>query len=82
MPDPILFEEQTLDAAVELAHRRGIVIFPVATTESHGDHLPLATDTITAEWIGLELSRRTGLPVLLPTARPSFDHSGLTLRTR
>jgi len=67
MPNPILFEELTLDLAVDLAKTRGIIIFPVATTEAHGDHLPLSTDTITAEWIALELSRRTGLPVLAPT---------------
>ncbi|WP_018607243.1 creatininase family protein [Uliginosibacterium gangwonense] len=67
MSKPILFEELTLDEAVEIAEKRGIIIFPVATTEAHGEHLPLATDTITAEWIALELSRRTGLPVLSPT---------------
>ncbi len=67
MSSPIRFEELTVDAAADLAHVRGIIIFPVATTEAHGDHLPLCTDTITAEWIGLELSRRTGLPVLAPT---------------
>ncbi|MDQ7989515.1 MAG: creatininase family protein [Candidatus Dactylopiibacterium sp.] len=67
MSEPILFEELTLDAAVDLARTRGIIIFPVATTEAHGDHLPLSTDTITAEWIALELSRRSGLPVLAPT---------------
>lgn len=67
MTQPVLFEELTLDAAVESAKTRGIIIVPVATTEAHGDHLPLSTDTITAEWIGLELSRRTGLPVLAPT---------------
>ncbi|MGC3965341.1 MAG: creatininase family protein [Rhodocyclaceae bacterium] len=67
MTQPVLFEELTLDAAVESAKTHGIIIVPVATTEAHGDHLPLLTDTITAEWIGLELSRRTGLPVLAPT---------------
>lgn len=67
MSEPVFFEALTLDAAVELAEKRGIVIFPVATTEAHGDHLPLGTDTYTAEWIGEELSRRSGLPVLSPT---------------
>lgn len=67
MTKPILFEELTLEEASELARERGIIIFPVATTEAHGDHLPLATDTLTAEWIALELSRRSGLPVLSPT---------------
>lgn len=67
MSEPVIFEALTVDAAVDLAKSRGIIIFPVATTEAHGDHLPLATDSYTAEWIAEELSRRTGLPVLSPT---------------
>jgi len=79
MANPILFEELTVAEASELAQKRGIIIFPVATTEAHGDHLPLSTDTITAEWIALELSRRSGLPVLAPTpiragASPTFHY--------
>lgn len=67
MSEPVIFESLTLDAAVDLAKNRGIIIFPVATTEAHGEHLPLGTDSYTAEWIGEELSRRTGLPVFSPT---------------
>lgn len=63
----VLWEELTLDKAAELAEKRGIIIFPVATTEAHGNHLPLGTDTFTAEWIAEELSRITGIPVLSPT---------------
>lgn len=79
MPNPVIFEELTIDAAFDIAQKRGIIVFPVATTEAHGDHLPLSTDTITAEWIALELSRRTGLPVLAPTpiragASPTFHY--------
>lgn len=79
MTQPVIFESLTLDAAVDLAKTRGIIIFPVATTEAHGDHLPLGTDTYTAEWIAEELSRRTGLPVLSPTpiragASPTFHY--------
>lgn len=79
MSEPIFFESLTLDAAVELATQRGIIIFPVATTEAHGEHLPLGTDSYTAEWIAEELSRRTGLPVLSPTpiragASPTFHY--------
>lgn len=75
----IVWEELTLDAALDLAEKRGIIIFPVATTEAHGYHLPLGTDTFTAEWIALELSRRTGLPALVPTpvragASPTFHY--------
>lgn len=75
----ILWEELTLDTALALAEKRGIIIFPVATTEAHGNHLPLGTDTFTAEWIALELSRKTGLPALVPTpvragASPTFHY--------
>ncbi|MBV5299294.1 MAG: creatininase family protein, partial [Rhodoferax sp.] len=45
MSEPVIFEALTVEAAVDLAKNRGIIIFPVATTEAHGDHLPLGTDT-------------------------------------
>jgi creatinine amidohydrolase/Fe(II)-dependent formamide hydrolase-like protein len=76
---PVIFEELTVDRAVELADTRGIVILPAATTEAHGRHLPLGTDTFTVEWIARELSARTGLPALVPTpiragASPTFHY--------
>ena len=79
MGKPVIYEELTLDHALELAEKRGIIIFPVATTEAHGNHLPLGTDSFTAEWIALELSKRTGLPTLVPTpiragASPTFHY--------
>lgn len=79
MRKPVIFEELTLDDAVDLAEKRSIIIFPVATTEPHGNHLPLGTDSFTAEWIALELSKRTGLPTLVPTpiragASPTFHY--------
>jgi len=64
---PIRYEELSLDEAVNLAQTRGIMLVPAATTEGHGCHLPLATDTLIAEYIATELSRLTGLPALLPT---------------
>lgn len=75
----VLWEELQLDEALSLAENRGIAILPVATTEAHGDHLPLGTDTFTAEWIALELSRITGLPAIVPTpiragASPTFHY--------
>lgn len=36
--------------------RKDMVLIPVASTEQHGPHLPLSTDTVTAE----EVSRRAG----------------------
>jgi len=79
MSKPVIYEELTLDQALDLAEQRGIIIFPAATTEAHGNHLPLGTDSFTAEWIALELSKRTGLPALVPTpiragASPTFHY--------
>lgn len=79
MSNPVLFEELSIDVATELARSRGIVIVPAATTEAHGSHLPLGTDSFTAEWIARALSARTGLPALVPTpiragASPTFHY--------
>jgi creatinine amidohydrolase/Fe(II)-dependent formamide hydrolase-like protein len=67
MDTAVRYEDLTLDEAVELGKQRGIIIVPAGTTEGHGFHIPLATDTFNAEWIAAELSRRTGLPALIPT---------------
>ncbi|MFZ4394938.1 MAG: creatininase family protein [Kiritimatiellia bacterium] len=79
MSKPIYWEELTLDVALGLADQRGIVILPAATTEAHGNHLPLGTDSFTVEWIARELSARTGLPAVIPTpiragASPTFHY--------
>ena len=55
----VQYEDLTLDEAVELGKKRGIIIVPAGTTEGHGFHIPLATDTFNAEWIAAELSRRS-----------------------
>jgi len=34
---------------------KDIILVPVASTEQHGPHLPLKTDTVTAEEVGLEI---------------------------
>lgn len=55
----------TLDARP----RHTPVIVPIAATEQHGPHLPLATDRILADHIAADLDRRVGDAVLiLPTA--------------
>ena len=63
----VFFEDLSIDKAQKIASERGIIIVPVATTEGHGNHLPLSTDTLVAEWFAEELSKITGLPALLPT---------------
>jgi creatinine amidohydrolase/Fe(II)-dependent formamide hydrolase-like protein len=65
--EPVVFENLNLADALKIAKERGIILVPVATTEGHGDHLPLKTDTMIAEYLCSELSKTTGLPVLIPT---------------
>lgn len=63
----IRYENLTLDEAKAIADNRGIILVPAATTEGHGNHLPLSTDTLIAEYLCSELSKITGLPALIPT---------------
>lgn len=64
---PVIFENLNLTDAVSIAKARGIILVPVATTEGHGNHLPLKTDTMIGEYLCGELSKTTGIPALLPT---------------
>lgn len=41
-----------------------MVIFPVGSTEQHGQHLPLNVDTFCAETVAHAVSARTAVPVL------------------
>jgi creatinine amidohydrolase len=62
---PVLWEELTWEGVAALrAAGCDMVIVPVGATEQHGRHLPLCVDTISAEAVAHEVSRRTGVPVL------------------
>ncbi len=62
-----------LDAATwpevdaHLAAGRRTALLPLGSTEQHGPHLPLATDTWIAEAVGLRVVERMPDAVLLPT---------------
>jgi creatinine amidohydrolase len=43
-----------------------VVIFPFGAVEEHGKHLPLCTDSIQAEYIALEVAKKTGSLVVPP----------------
>lgn len=44
----------------------GIAILPIGACEQHGYHLPLGTDSILAEFLSKEISKKTGA-VIFPT---------------
>ena len=55
-----------------------VVLVPVGSTEQHGPHLPLATDTLVAEEVARRALRRTSGLVLGPTisVSASGEHAG------
>lgn len=54
-----------------------LAILPLGSTEQHGPHLPLCTDTVIAGEISREIARRTGA-YLLPTIpiTTCYEHKG------
>jgi creatinine amidohydrolase len=50
----------------EAAIRRGLVLLPVGSTEQHGPHLPLGTDTYQVHEIAVRVARRVGA-IVAPT---------------
>lgn len=61
------------------AHRDRVVILPLAATEQHGPHLPLATDRLIAEAICRALDAKFGDRVLILPCPPvgySMHHRG------
>ena len=54
-------EKLTWKQIEEYLKRRRDVIIPIGSTEEHGYHLPLSTDTIIAQEFALELGRRLGI---------------------
>ena len=60
----------------------GVLLVPLGSTEQHGPHLPLRTDTMIAEAVALELGERlraTGTDATVAPALPygaSGEHEG------
>jgi creatinine amidohydrolase len=67
MATPLLWGQMTWQGVRDLRSRGlDMAILPVGSTEQHGPHLPLETDTTLAEAVAREVSARTSV-VVLPT---------------
>ena len=65
-PTCLWLDELSTVEAKESANAGTVVIFPVGAVEEHGKHLPLCTDSIQAEYVALEVARKTGCLVVPP----------------
>ncbi|MBI5029457.1 MAG: creatininase family protein [Chloroflexi bacterium] len=54
--------------AMAQGYRR--VIFALGSTEQHGPHLPLATDTLIGDMLALRIAEKLGNTLVAPTIRP------------
>jgi len=52
-----------------------VVIFPVGSVEEHGRHLPLCTDSLQAEYIAIEVAKKTGC-LIAPPFRQGICNAG------
>jgi creatinine amidohydrolase len=59
-------DELSTNEAKQEAEAGTVVIFPVGSVEEHGGHLPLCTDSIQAEYVAVEVARKTGCLVAPP----------------
>jgi creatinine amidohydrolase len=66
----------TTTSGDEAQRRSDVAVLPIGSFEQHGDHLPLATDTIVACLIAREIARAYDLMLLPPiTISCSHEHS-------
>jgi creatinine amidohydrolase len=62
----VWFDELSMPEAEKAAEEGKVVIIPCGSIEEHGTHLPLCTDSIQAEYVALEVARKTGCLVAPP----------------
>lgn len=60
------FDELSMNEAEKAAEEDKVVIIPCGSVEEHGSHLPLWTDSLQAEYVALEVARKTGCLVAPP----------------
>lgn len=74
MTDTVLLEELTwTDVESRLESGTTTAIVPVASTEQHGPHLPLATDALIGEAVATGVAERLGDALVAPTIRPGVS---------
>lgn len=56
-----------------LASPNAVVIVPIASTEQHGPHLPLSTDTIIGEELSCRIAHQLDSALVAPAVRPGVS---------
>jgi creatinine amidohydrolase len=76
----MIIEEMTMVEFEEGLQKTRTVFIPFGSTEEHGPHLPLATDTLHAAEVGRKLAERRPIfiapPIPYGVCRSSADHPG------
>ncbi|UCE96703.1 MAG: creatininase family protein [Candidatus Bathyarchaeota archaeon] len=60
------FDELSMKEAEQAAKDGKVIIIPVGSVEEHGDHLPLNTDSLQAEYVALEVAKKANCLVSSP----------------
>lgn len=72
--NPIALEQLTWPEVEEFKRTSDVVLIPVGSTEQHGHHLPLGTDSINVDWMCQEAAKRE--PALVtPCIRFGVSHN-------
>jgi creatinine amidohydrolase len=65
-PMHVWLDELSTVETAQAAKMGKVVIFPIGSVEEHGEHLPLCTDSVQAEYVALEVAKKTGCLVAPP----------------
>ena len=68
MKNQLLWEQLRVPELKKLAEKNAVVMIPMGAVEQHGPHLPVATDTILAQWIAERAAKEMldkGIPVVI-----------------
>lgn len=71
MKNQLLWEQLRAPELKKLAEKNAVVMIPMGAVEQHGPHLPVATDTILAQWIAERAAKEMwdkGIPVVIAPA--------------